>query len=306
MKKLKGFTLVELLVAIAIFGILMTGVVQLMSPITEISTSAKIANNQQMVENAICNYIGENLRYTSNLLIVEEGVQITPAGGATITVDSAEDAIDAFYAMQPVDEEGNVLAPNSDQNEDRTSVICFDYDNDQFRYHGRTYRGRLLTSVDTRYAESNPNLDFSHNGGNMSNLKQDGTTNQYIAFGNDYYGPGDFYLTKVGLNASDHTLELECASDYYFTNAAKGNSNKKSSSDNNPITGTYELRNYGKGTYMFQCIVKDNSPSLNYANTPKTGYTKLYFVFIKDIDNMVASGTPGAAPVITTGCSVTT
>ena len=69
MKKLKAFTLVELIVAIAIFGIIMAGIMQMISPINENATAAKVMNNQQNVENSITTFIGERVRYSTNLLL---------------------------------------------------------------------------------------------------------------------------------------------------------------------------------------------------------------------------------------------
>ena len=68
-KKLKAFTLIELIVAIAVFGILMAGIVRMIEPLSSTASSSAVLNNQRNVENAIVTYLGENLRYASNLAI---------------------------------------------------------------------------------------------------------------------------------------------------------------------------------------------------------------------------------------------
>lgn len=302
MKKFKAFTLIELIVAIAIFGILMTGVIQLIAPINSAATESKVLNNQQMVENSILTYIGENTRYASNMLIVEEGVKLTPAGGSQITVDSAEHAIDAFFAYCPVNTVG-VIDPAVDANRKKVSVICFDHDT-AYSYVNKTYTGRLISSVDTYDANGkiqarSTALDFS-----AANLSPAGDKPQYLVFGNDYYGPGEFRLSNISIDSNSHVMNLSVASEYYYSNGKIAG--KSSDTSANAMTGTYELRNYGTGDYIFKCL-RSASGSGNGISIGKTDSKKVYFVFIKEGESLVVNGALSQTePTLNSGADVTT
>ncbi len=74
-RKLKGLTLIELIVAMAVFSIIMVGVMNMSRPVQEGATEAKVANYQKTAEEAVVNYIGEQLRYANNIMIIEDGAQ---------------------------------------------------------------------------------------------------------------------------------------------------------------------------------------------------------------------------------------
>ena len=109
MKRFKAFTLVELIVAMAIFGIIMVGIMNLAQPITNSSATAKVLNNQKNVEEATVSYIGESLRYATNLLIIEEGAEVGIGTSSKVTVTNANEAVQAFLNMGPVDAFGDTL-----------------------------------------------------------------------------------------------------------------------------------------------------------------------------------------------------
>ena len=282
MKKLKAFTLVELIVAIAIFGIIMAGIMQMISPINENATAAKVMNNQQNVENSITTFIGERVRYSTNLLIVEEGSQV----GSIPDVDSAEKAIDAFFAFGPVNSKGRLI--NNDANRKLVNVICFDGET-AYQYGGKDYTGRLISSLEVRDAKNPPSgrnaaLDFS-----SGSLKPDGTKPQYMVFGNDYYGQSKCYLT---IRVSGSTLKLRTSSNYYYSKSQT----RFSDDSNNPTVGTYELRNMGQKSgnnipYVFKYVVKSGSSGVANQGTS----TKFYFVYTIDADNMANDPAPTAA-----------
>ncbi|MBO5001377.1 MAG: type II secretion system protein, partial [Prevotella sp.] len=112
MKRLKAFTLIELIVAMAVIGILMTGIVRMVEPMSATAANSAVLNNQRNVENAICNYLGENLRYASNLVIVKGG---TP-----------DNAITKFTQMGPSDKWGKQIDYTVAANKNKIHLIAFD------------------------------------------------------------------------------------------------------------------------------------------------------------------------------------
>jgi len=63
-KKLKAFTLVELIIVIVIMGILMTGIVQLFKPLRTTYSQATLHESVRTTHNGIIKYISETLKYS--------------------------------------------------------------------------------------------------------------------------------------------------------------------------------------------------------------------------------------------------
>lgn len=289
MKKLKAFTLIELIVVIVIFGIIMTGVVQMIAPISSAATNAKVLNNQQTVENAMSMYVGENLRYANNLLVVEQGCSINGK-----TVNSAETAIDAFFAFTPVNSAGKVF-DNSPANRLKVNVIAFESAvNRTGTGEGDAVRkGRLISSLGGRTAGT---LDFTQ-------TESDGSKNQYIVFGNSFYGPAlyDMYVTMDNTN---HTLNLQVTSEYHYSNSKKSGVSDTSKNTKNGKS-TYELRNYGVGGYMFKLVRKTGGAGDGIGSSTRSTGNTIYFVYIDEhnVDSMTTdpSLSAGASPALS-GC----
>lgn len=68
MKKiLKGFTLIELIVVMAVMSILMLGIMRMMDPIRTTYVDSTYYESQRSTQNGIATYIGESLRYATKL-----------------------------------------------------------------------------------------------------------------------------------------------------------------------------------------------------------------------------------------------
>ena len=286
-RKFKAFTLIELIVAIAIFGIIMVGIMNLAQPITTSSATAKVANNQKNVEEATVSYIGENVRYATNLVVIEGGAKV---GGTAVS--SVKDAVDAFYKFSPVDVYGRLIDDNAD-NRKNISVIVWDGRNGKYSYVNHNYTGRLLAKT----AGENPDSASLDSVDNYS-----ATSNMYEVFGNDYYGPSNVYM-NVSMSTGG-LLKLECYSQYFKSNAAKagadlwtGYDNGSGSVSGNATVGTFELRNMGKGDFRFYICGNDANTTNKIAASPTATGQVIYFVFTEELDALsIASTAPAAAP----------
>ncbi|MBQ4256778.1 MAG: type II secretion system protein [Oscillospiraceae bacterium] len=286
-RKFKAFTLIELIVAIAIFGIIMVGIMNLAQPITTSSATAKVANNQKNVEEATVSYIGENVRYATNLVVIEDGAKV---GGTAVS--SVKGAVDAFYKFSPVDVYGRLIDDNAD-NRKNISVIVWDGRNGKYSYVNHNYTGRLLAKT----AGENPDSASLDSVDNYS-----ATSNMYEVFGNDYYGPSNVYM-NVSMSTGG-LLKLECYSQYFKSNAAKagadlwtGYDNGSGSVSGNATVGTFELRNMGKGDFRFYICGNDANTTNKIAASPTATGQVIYFVFTEELDALsIASTAPAAAP----------
>ncbi len=80
-KLLKGFTLVELIIVMAILTILMTAILAMFKPVRSTYVDATLYENQRTAQNGIVKYITESVRYSTDLGIYSKD-QVTNASGA--------------------------------------------------------------------------------------------------------------------------------------------------------------------------------------------------------------------------------
>lgn len=264
MKKAKGFTLVELIVAMAVFAILMAGIMQIAVPMSDAAASNKVINNQRIIENNIVTYLGETLRYATNLVVIDDyDASLTP-----------KQAIEEFAAMNPVKANGDgyFADPNNPTDAEmlKVRVICFDH-KDEYTFNNTAFKGkgRLISSVKNR---TDNNLQFT-------NIKQDGTANLYEVFGNAYYDTADYTLSA---QVDKGLLYLNVDSDYYYNANRSG---KFSNSSDNPVEAVYELRNATRSSgRVIESIKRGTGATAGHtadhtAVADRTSSSRIYFVY---------------------------
>ncbi|MCM1523989.1 MAG: prepilin-type N-terminal cleavage/methylation domain-containing protein [Ruminococcus sp.] len=186
--KLKAFTLIELIVTMAIFGIIMTAIIQMMQPISDVYSSTSVLSAQRAAEDGIAAYIAENVRYAHHIGIYQDKT-------------SESQAVTAFLGKNPTKLDGTTALTAAD-----LDVICI---NNTTLYHatsdlsaGTTFKGRLIrmNKGTTNWSESQP---FTYDG-----------TRSYMAMGDAYYGPADYYIRIKNFNSSGFDIVVD--SDYYY------------------------------------------------------------------------------------------
>ena len=275
MKRFRGITLVELLVAMAVFSIIMVGVMNIIQPVQTNATNAKVMNYQQTNEETVVTYIGEQLRYANNILIAEQGSQYQRNGETSkVTIDSPKDAVNAFiYDMGIANEYGEILKPYAKKpNASDLSNPSGYYKNHDFggkvkaNYHMIIWDGRKTTDMgytvnqsdkrfygrmffntpDRRISSGSEGLGSigSPTGKRFDDTSYANATNElYFGFGKGYFGTSDMYL-QMNLN-DEGLLKISCESDYY-ANASKLKAWEHKSNDNAviPTVGYFQLRNW--------------------------------------------------------------
>lgn len=131
MKKFKGFTLVELIIVMAVMSILMVGIMQMMSPIRDTYVDSTYYEAQRNTQNGIATYIGESLRYATNVGIYTEGV----TGG----VISLSDALTNFETMSEVTDRSkyNIIVIDNKTAYNFNNAVCY----------GRILRSKSVTAT---------------------------------------------------------------------------------------------------------------------------------------------------------------
>ncbi len=82
MKKLKGFTLVELIVVLAIFSMIMAAVLSLLNPVANVYSSTANYEHARAASDNVRLYIEDNLKYANNLRVLYNATDATAANSS--------------------------------------------------------------------------------------------------------------------------------------------------------------------------------------------------------------------------------
>lgn len=194
MKKLiKGFTLIEMIVVMAILGILMAALMNFYRPVRQTFVDSTMIEDMRTTQNGILTYLTESVRYAENLIIYDDGARVTNSSGTVKTIDSPKAAYEMFIDQNSI---------SSDNSKERIQVIVINrkdgYSNTGHYTGNREtgtmnkYGGRLITNI-LRVRE-NPTdplkitaKDFPTAGGMLS-------SDTFMVLGGGYYGNSDYAI----------------------------------------------------------------------------------------------------------------
>ena len=216
-KTLKAFTLVEMIIVVAIFGILMAGLMNFYAPIKQTYADSTMYEKMRTSQNGILEYLCESTRYADNikgepmLTMYDQGGKVEFEDGSTATVSTAKSAVDALLKEHSIDmttDKGKELA-------DRIHVIVINR-TDNYTAAGEskataqgfgsgnaniTYKGRIITNIpyidrrtgptdhasDTTKIFSNTDTGLRTSSGGTSGIT-------YMALGAGYYGASNYQI----------------------------------------------------------------------------------------------------------------
>lgn len=188
-KKIKGFTLVELIIVMAIISILMVAMMNMFKPIREIYVDSTQYEAQRTVQNGVVQYITESVRFSTDM-----GIYDTVKG-----VSSASSAVDNFATAFCInnnitDASGIAIAPYTDTGElanikneikKYAEVIIID-NSTNHKYNGKNYTGRIIR----RKFPTTPSATVPADPA----LTSSATADWRIALGEAYYGSNTFAI----------------------------------------------------------------------------------------------------------------
>lgn len=184
MKKLKGFTLIELIIVMAILSILMVGIMQMMKPIRNTFIDSTYYEAQRTTQNGMVEYITENLRYADNIGIYTKGKSFSGK-----TVNNVVDAI-TYFKADVKNDDGTELSDS------QINIITIDNTLD-YQYGNSKYRGRIVRSKALM------------SGNYTVNAEKPGTTQARLALGDAYYGECNY---SIKLEPDGKNIKLTVAS----------------------------------------------------------------------------------------------
>jgi prepilin-type N-terminal cleavage/methylation domain-containing protein len=168
--KVKAFTLIELIVVMAIVAIMMAAIMKFFEPIRVIYNDATFYEQRRSVTNSMVKYTTESIRYAKYLGIYSQNEVGAHGGDPAASATAAASLFKTKFGPTGL----NVTIPPSAT----VNVIELDYHNiyDVAKYNNKFYSGRLYRSK-LNISGSAPVVNNSH-----------------LAFGTNYYGPTDFYM----------------------------------------------------------------------------------------------------------------
>jgi type II secretory pathway pseudopilin PulG len=172
--KLKAFTLIELIVVMAILIIMMAAIMKFFEPIRQVYNDATFYEQRRSVTNAMCKYTTESIRYAKYL-----GIYPKSEVGGSGPKDSARAAASRLQtSLMAID--STLRIPNGAE----VNVIELDYSQSYpaTLYNNKQYLGRLFRTKGTWSVSGTGS-------GNLSTL-----ANTHLAFGTAYYSSNNYNM----------------------------------------------------------------------------------------------------------------
>ena len=148
MKKLKGFTLVELIIVMAILAILMAAIMQMFKPIRETYVDSTLYENQRTVQNGMTQYISESVRYATNLGLYTSDKKGTVKDAVDAFADAyitANNIVDIPAVMGPPYEAPKPNATNTKEAIERCAEVIIIDQSTEYTYNNiKGWKGRIL------------------------------------------------------------------------------------------------------------------------------------------------------------------
>lgn len=274
--KLKGFTLVELIVVMAIMSILMLAIMKMFQPIRNTYVDTTQYEAQRTAQNGVIQYITESVRYATDMGIYNDGVS------------SASNAVDNFAAAYCLDKNitdatGNAIIPYNDAGEllnikneikKYADVIVIANDNgNAHTYNSKQYTGRVLRRKSQSTSLPEPNLTTAT-----------ATNDWRIALGEAYYGSNTYSinLTVTDNNSDGVSDDGMISISVQSTKNGKrdiSNAGNETTITNNVTRGGVLCRNLiGSSSYG---VTKQGVYDVSkYSGSSATSGTKTYIVFL--------------------------
>lgn len=191
-KKIKGFTLIELIIVMAIFGILLIGVMTLIDPVSKTMTNTAVQGNNAASVNNIKEYLENSLKYSEYVAIHNGGYSIiNPAGGRIASDEQA--AVQEFVNDYYKDRIDN----NNDPIKGTVRVLKIDNANG-----GRIFESSYQFTAGQTYVDASGNEQTVAGKGAV--VTYDNNQTSVI---NDVYYDNYSYFIRLGYNTSEPMQE---------------------------------------------------------------------------------------------------
>lgn len=234
-KNKKGFTLVELIVVVCIFGIIMGAILNMIKPTQQIYNDTDATMETNLKGSGLANYLDDHLRYSTNILVLKDYCGV-PVVSATGTLGSDTTPYDS----------------------------CIVIDNNNLRGYSLTnYSGDDTDTAQKRMGATGCLIDVSQitsGGFNFNNSK--------VAMGVDYYDVYKYDIT-AGINTIDDMYTLDFSIDAYQPDYSNGSYTYVKTKFSKEASVNLTNINIDKGdTYKMRGFI-DFSTAADYTTYPR-------------------------------------
>lgn len=288
--KLKGFTLVELIVVMALIAVLMLAIMKMFQPIRQTYVDTTQYEAQRTAQNGIIQYITESVRYATDMGVYNDGVS------------SASDAVSMFATeycksagiLDPTT--GALVSPYTTSDSASITAEIQKYaeviiiDNSTLHY-SKKFTGRLIR----RKVDMNPSTasavgsDPSITTGNANTMDASSAGEWRTALGEAYYGENT-YSINVSFNDTDGD-SIPDGKDGMLNVSVVSTRNGKRDISNATVTASSVTGNITKGGVLCRNLVGTANYGVNkagvfdvddshYSGSTATSGTMTYIIFL--------------------------
>lgn len=282
MKKIKGFTLVELIIVMAILAILMTAIIQLFKPIRDTYVDATLYESQRTTQNGVVTYISESIRFATDLGLYSS------TKSASSTADKAVDEFTKKY----IDKYGVDPSKTTDVKKaikknaqiiviDNPKIDTTDRSNPSknpkaYLFNNRYYTGRILR----RKLPGNETSVVEPTGTDIAKSSQAPYWRE--ALGSAYYGDRDYYVSFDVSGAVSDGIGITVAS--VVNTKAKSGSGKNTVDTTDlskmvHVSGSVQCKNLFAGEHGVKNAGVFDTEFFD-SGTQVTPGTKIYIVYL--------------------------
>lgn len=275
--KLKGFTLVELIVVMAIMSILMLAIVKMFQPIRDTYVDTTQYEAQRTSHNGVIQYITESVRFSTDMGIYN--------GGVTSASAAVDDFASAFCINNSItDASGVALAPYDDSGEltdikneikKYAEIIIID-NKTSHTYNSKAYSGRIIR----RKFPATPSAAVPSD---ATLPTRSATTDWRIALGEAYYGSNTYSINLTVNDSNGDGTSDDGMINISVQSTKNGkrdisNAGKETTITNNVTRGGVLCRNLIQGS---DGVAKQGIYDVSkYSGSSATSGTKTYIVFL--------------------------
>ncbi len=205
-KVLKAFTLIELIIVMAILVILMSAIMNMFKPIRETYVDATLYESQRTAQNGIVQYMTESIRYATDL-----GIYTKNINGVNTVTDAVTHFNKSYLKANGIDPDdpanSTKVADTLEEIKRNAEVIIIDYSYN-YEFNGGDYTGRILRRKFEKETvggvAANKELTNDAENPNKKNACR-------LALGDAYYGKSN-YTISLGVT-QDPTTKAGKAAD---------------------------------------------------------------------------------------------
>lgn len=295
MKKIKGFTLIELIIVMAILTILMAAIMQMFKPIRSTYVDATLYESQRTAQNGIVQYITESVRYSTDLgLYTKDNTsnitsavdEFTQAYLRANGVYSSSDVALPEYSGKTPDPDYSAKYTKTLEKMKRTAeVIVIDNEN-TYVFNNVGFSGRLLRRKFVKNSSYTDGSDPTYKKyEEITNDAEDPTKTKEcrIALGAPYYGDRFYTIALENGNPDEGPSDTWGADDGIGVTVASYSKLGRDSSGSLLGKGAY-VSTAGNVVCKNQCTPINGMFDIsNFTQTSSTGSgTKVYIVYINE------------------------